>query len=94
MHPFPISISRNYFIIANIDTQILAMSMSGVDKLLQFPTINCCRQPSHVYLCEKVRAINKNLTSTCLGALYKQQFDLARELSPMKIITSHNPFLK
>ncbi len=90
LHPFPLPISGNYSIVPDVDTQILAMSVSGPDMSLQFPAVNLlgCGQASHVYLFDKVGALNKHLASSCLGALYKQQFELARTLCPMKIITS------
>jgi hypothetical protein len=90
LHPFPLPISGNYSIVPDVDAQILAMSVSGTEMSLQFPAVNLlgCRQASHVYLCEKVGALNKHLSLSCLGALYKQQFELARTLCPMKIITS------
>jgi hypothetical protein len=90
LHPFPLPISGNYSIVPDVDAQILAMSVSGTEMSLQFPAVNLlgCRQASHVYLCEKVGALNKHLATSCLGGLYKQQFDPARTLCPMKIITS------
>jgi len=90
LHPFPLPISGNYSIVPDVDTQILALSTSDVEMSLEFPSVNLlgCSSASHVYLCEKVGALNKHLTSTCLGALYKQQFDKARILCPMKIVNS------
>ena len=90
LHPFPLHISGNYSTVPDVDTQNLAMSVSGPEMSLQFPAVNLlgCGQASHVYLCYKVGALNKHLTSSCLGALYKQQFQLAQTLCPMKIITS------
>ncbi len=66
------------------------MSVRGTELSLQFPAANLlgCGQASHAYLCDKPAALNKHLTSSCLGALYKQRFDLTRTLCPMKIITS------
>jgi hypothetical protein len=76
--------------VPDVDTQILAMSVRGTELSLQFPAANLlgCGQASHAYLCDKPAALNKHLTSSCLGALYKQRFDLTRTLCPMKIITS------
>jgi hypothetical protein len=50
------------------DTQILAMSVTGTELSLQFPAANLlgCGQASNVYLCDKVAALNKHLTSSCL----------------------------
>jgi hypothetical protein len=90
LHPFPLPISGNYSIVPDVDTQILAMSASGTELSLQFPAADLlgCGQANHVYLCDKVAALNKHLTSSCLGALYKQQFEVARTICPMKIIQS------
>jgi hypothetical protein len=90
LHPFPLPIYGNYSIVPNVDTQILAMSASGTELSLQFPAADLlgCGQVNHVYLCDKVAALNKHLTSSCLGALYKQQFDMAKTICPMKIIQS------
>ena len=90
LHPFPLHISGNYSTMPDVDTQILAMSVSGPEMSLQFPAVNLlgCGQASHIYLFDKVGALNKHLTSSCLGALYKQQFQLAQTLYPMKIWVS------
>ena len=74
LHPFPLPISGNYSIVPEVDTQILAISVTETELSLQFPAANLlgCGQASHVYLCKKVAALNKHLTSSCLGALYKQ----------------------
>ncbi len=56
----------------------------------QFPGTNLlgCNQVSHVYLCDKTGILDKKLDQPCLGALYNQQFDIARTLCPMKIINA------
>jgi hypothetical protein len=38
------------------------------------------------YLCDKTRILDKKLDQSCLGALYNEQFDVARTFCPMKII--------
>ncbi len=56
----------------------------------QFPATNFlgCNQVSHVYLCGKTGILDKKLDQSCLGALFNQQFDIARTLCPMKIINA------
>jgi hypothetical protein len=90
LHPFPLPISGNYSIMPDVDTQILAMSALGTELSLQFTAADLlgCGQANHVYLCDKVAALNKHLTSSCLGAIYKQQFDMVKTICPMKIIQS------
>jgi hypothetical protein len=40
LHPFPLPISGNYSIVPDVDTQILAMSVTGTELSLQFPAAN------------------------------------------------------
>jgi hypothetical protein len=56
----------------------------------QFPATNLlgCNQVSRVYLCNKTGILDKKLDQSCLGALYNQQFNIARTLCPMKIINA------
>ncbi len=56
----------------------------------QFPATNLlgCNQISHVYLCNKTGILDKKLDQSCLGALYNQQFNIARTLCPIKIINA------
>ena len=90
LHPFPLPLSGNYSIIPDVSEQILAISESDTPMYLQFPSVNLlgCNQASHVYLCEKLGALDKKATQTCLGALHSQNFEVARILCPMKIVTS------
>ena len=90
LHHFPMPLSGKYSILPDIKNQVLAISSAGKNISLQFPSINLlgCNQTNHVYLCEKLGILRKNMTRTCLRALYKQKFDLAIILCPMKIVTS------
>ena len=90
LHPFPMPLSGQYSILPDIENQVLAISSTGRNISLQFPSINLlgCDQTNHVYLCEKLGTLGKDMTRTCLGALYKQKFDIAKVLCPMKIVTS------
>ena len=90
LHPFPLPISGNYSIVPDVDNQILALSTSEIRMSSQFPATNLlgCNQVSHVYLCDKTGILDKKLDQSCLGALYNQQFDIARKLCPMKIINA------
>lgn len=90
LHPFPLPLSGNYSIIPDVENQVLAISESDVEMYLQFPSVNLlgCNQASHVYLCEKLGALDKKATQSCLGALHVQDFEIARVLCPMKVVSS------
>jgi hypothetical protein len=88
LHPFPLPIFGNNSIVPDVDNQILALSPLEIQMSSQFPATNllCCNQVNHIYLCNKTGILDKKLDQSCLGALYNQQFDIARTLCPMKII--------
>ena len=90
LHPFPLPISGQYSILPDVENEILAISNNDLEMSLQFPSVNLlgCNQANHVYLCERVGVYNKNVTNTCLGALFKQDFARASMLCPMKIVVS------
>jgi hypothetical protein len=54
--------------------QDLAPIQSQLSFDASVPAVNLlgCRQAIYVYLCDKVAALNKHLTASCLEALYKQ----------------------
>jgi len=54
--------------------QDLAPIQSQLSFDASVPAVNLlgCGQAIYVYLCDKVAALNKHLTASCLEALYKQ----------------------
>ncbi len=48
LHPFPLPISGNYSIVPDEDTQILAMSATWPELLLQFPTVRLRASQPHL----------------------------------------------
>ena len=88
LHPFPLPVAGNYSIVPDVDSEILALSVTEVRMSAQFPATNLmgCNQINHIYLCENQGVLNKKLSQSCLGALYNQDFVTARTLCPMKII--------
>ncbi len=90
LHPFPLPLTGQYSIIPDVENQLLAISESDIPMFLQFPSINLlgCNQASHIYLCEKLGALDKAANQTCLGALHMQDFEVAKVLCPMKIVAS------
>ena len=88
LHPFPLPIAGNYSIVPDVESQLLALSNDGSRLSVQFPATNLmsCHQTNHVYLCENQGVLDKQLTQSCLGALYSQDIKTSLTLCPMKII--------
>ena len=40
---------------------------------------------NNVYLCQCMGSLHKNLSYTCLGSLYQQQFESVKKLCPLEI---------
>jgi hypothetical protein len=83
LHPFPLPISGNYSIVPDVDNQILALSTSEIRMSAQFPAPNSLTVTKSVmFTSDKTGILDKKLDQSCLGALYNQQFDIARTLCP------------
>ena len=69
------------------DNNILAISSGFKRYHTQFSHTDLlgCHQINNIYLCQRMGSLFKNLSSTCLGSLYQQQFDSVKQLCPLEI---------
>jgi len=87
LHPFPLPLNENFTITPAVHDDILAIS-SGWDRLsiiLSAVDLLSCHSVNKVYLCDRQGVLSKELNNTCLGALYLQDFTIARDLCDFKI---------
>ena len=87
LHPFPLPLNDNFTITPEVNDDILAIS-PGWDRLsarLSATDLLSCHSVNKVYLCDRHGVLNKELNNTCLGALYLQDFTIARDLCQFKI---------
>jgi hypothetical protein len=87
LHPFPLPLNENFTITPAVHDDILAIS-SGWDRLsviLSATDLLSCHSINKVYLCDRHGVLSKELNNTCLGALYLQDFTIARDLCDFKI---------
>ena len=88
LHPFPIPIDKNYSMIPMVRDELLAISagFSRASAHLSSTDLLGCHAVNNVYLCERHGVLQKQLNSSCLGALYLQDFTIVQELCPLHIV--------
>ena len=88
LHPFPLPLNENFTITPDVDNDILAVS-PGFDRQSSHLTaidLLGCHAVNKVYLCERNGVLSKELNNSCLGALYLQDYTIAKELCDFKIM--------
>ena len=87
LHPFPLPLSKTHSLIPTTDNNILAISSGFKRYHTQFSHTDLlgCNLINNVYLCQRMGSLNKNISSTCLGSLYQQQFEAVKQLCPLKV---------
>jgi hypothetical protein len=87
LHPFPLPLNENFTITPDVKDDILAVS-SGFERLsarLSAVDLLGCHSVNKMYLCDRHGVLSKELNNSCLGALYLQDFTIARDLCEFKI---------
>jgi len=87
LHPFPLPLNENFTITPEVKDDILAVS-SGFDRLsakMSAIDLLACHSVNKIYLCDRQGVLSKELNNSCLGALYLQDFAIAKELCDFKI---------
>jgi hypothetical protein len=87
LHSFPLQLSEKHVMIPKVDQDVLAIS-SGFDRMstqLSYVDLLGCHKVNQVYLCEQQGVLRNDLNSTCLGALYNQDFTAASQLCPLTV---------
>ena len=89
-HPFPIPLAENFTMIPDIDENILAVApgFTRFSAQLSASDLLGCHSVNNVYLCDRHGVLNKELNNTCVGALYLQDFKIAKEICNFKIAPS------
>lgn len=90
LHSFPMPLSENHMMIPKVDQDVLAIS-SGFDRMssqLSYVDLLGCHKVNQIYLCDQQSVLRNDLNSTCLGALYNQNFASASQLCQMTVYDS------
>ena len=85
MYPLPIPISTDLAMIPQVTDNVLGLT-HGPNKLaahLSSTDLLDCKNINKIFLCERHAVLEKQINSSCLGALYLQDFDSAKQLCPL-----------
>ena len=88
MYPLPIPISSDLAIVPEAKDNILGLT-HGKNKMavhLASTDLLDCKNINKIFLCERHAVLEKQVNSSCLGALYLQDFNSAKELCPLKTL--------
>jgi len=87
LHPFPLPLNENFTITPDVDDEILAISPGFTRYSVRLNTADLigCHSVNKVYLCDRHGVLSKELNNSCLGALYLQEYTIAKELCEFKI---------
>jgi len=85
MHPLPLPLDNKVALVPKVDDNILGLTR-GDNKLathLSSLDLLDCKNINRVFLCERHGILDKHVNSSCMGALYLQNFDSAAKLCPL-----------
>jgi Baculovirus F protein len=87
LHPFPLELDGNYSLIPIVKNNVLGLTTDNRKYHTQLSTTDLmdCLKVNQVYVCERHGVLIKELNSTCVGALYLQDFQGAQELCPIQV---------
>jgi len=82
LHPFPLPYDNNTFLIPRVNEDVLAISNTNHRYTMQLSSIDMlgCTTIGRTHFCERNGLLTKYPEDTCLGALYHQKYEEAREL--------------
>jgi len=87
LHPFPLQLDGNYSLIPVVKNNVLGLTTDNRKYHTQLSTTDLmdCLKVNQVYVCERHGVLTKDLNSTCVGALYLQDFAGAQELCQIQV---------
>ena len=84
--PFPIPLDDKMTFLPKVDTDVLAISHGDRYSMeIRNGDLLGCHEVNKFYMCERHGILRRKLDSSCLGALYNQNFEAATRLCPMQI---------
>jgi hypothetical protein len=87
LHPFPLELDGNYSLIPVVQNNVLGLTTDNHKYHTQLSTTDLidCLKVNQVYVCERHGVLTKELNSTCVGALYLQDYAGAQELCQIQV---------
>jgi hypothetical protein len=85
--PFPIPITKQHVLTPIVKDDVLALSAGMVRQsaIISHNKLQTCHNVNNIYLCDKQGVLKTDILTTCLGALYQQEFNIAQKLCPFQV---------
>ena len=94
--PFPLSFTDQHFLLPSPDKNLFAISSGDVRLSMELDEADLegCYRLNSMHLCERLGVVSLGIESSCLGALYSQNFDRASKLCRMDVVTPSERVLR
>lgn len=88
LHPFPIPFSEDRALMPKPTTDILAISFESprLTTTINLIDLANCHRINHVYICERHGVLHRNTRTTCLGALFENDLELAQVVCELELV--------
>lgn len=82
LHTFPLPFDNDTFLIPDVTQHLLGISNTNTRYTIQYSLSDFqgCHHMGRIYMCERNGLFYKYPEDTCLGSLYHQKYDRARDL--------------
>jgi hypothetical protein len=87
LHPFPIPLQDDHFIMPKADNDILAITVGNqrYSRQLSSTDLLACHVINRVYFCESNGVLKRIFSDTCLGALYQQNMEGVKKYCTLQV---------
>lgn len=88
LHPFPIPFGKDRALMPKPTTDVLAISFESprLTTTINLIDLTNCHRINHVYICERHGVLHRNTRTTCLGALFENDLELAQTVCELELV--------
>ena len=88
LHPFPLPFFDDHFLIPDVQNDVLAVSSTDQRLSTHLSSVDLlgCHRMNQVFMCDRFGVLSKQFNSTCLGALFNQDFVTARTICRFEVV--------
>jgi hypothetical protein len=87
LQPFPLPFFEGHYLVPDVKNDILGLSAhdNRMGTVLSSQDLLACHRVNQRFMCSNHGVLSKNLTNTCLGSLYLQNFPLAQKICKFEV---------